>query len=392
MKSKEIHIFGATHIGLRLARKLASEFTVIVFDQYKTSPETPDGWTYTNINFSVLPNLHKSEIAYVATDEDKINIRISLAINSAHPSLKVITTLTQSKLGKKLATHIPNFSFINPAELAAIAFIETLVAPIPNNANQLPNVSITEEISTLKCSRVDPLVFRALLFFSFLAVSTTIYFHFAENLSWVDSWYFVVTLMTTVGFGDISLKNSSAISKLVGTFLMIASVTNTAVIFALITDSLLKQRLTIAFNRKKQKQSDHIIIIGIGSVGIKVATKLFELGEKVTIIESNINARFMPEILSLNCPIIIGDGKLEHTLRDANLKEAKALFCVTSNDLSNLEIGLSAKAINPNARVILRIYDQILSQSLNKQLDIHFALSTSSIAADELVKHLPKTE
>jgi voltage-gated potassium channel Kch len=73
-------------------------------------------------------------------------------------------------------------------------------------------------------------------------------------------------------------------------------------------------------------------------------------------------------------------------LRDAGLERAKAILSVTSDDLSNLEVGLKARMLHPGLRVVLRIFDQDLARSLNEQLDIHFAFSTSAITADVLAR------
>jgi Trk K+ transport system NAD-binding subunit len=64
--------------------------------------------------------------------------------------------------------------------------------------------------------------------------------------------------------------------------------------------------------------------------------------------------------------------------------KAKALLSVTSDDLTNLEIALNARALSPAMRVILRIYDPSLAASLRERLDIYFAFSMSTIAADAL--------
>jgi Trk K+ transport system NAD-binding subunit len=173
---------------------------------------------------------------------------------------------------------------------------------------------------------------------------------------------------------------------------MILSVTNTAIIFALITDSLLRRRMVLSFGRKRIKQSDHVLVIGMGSVGLKVVEELLERGERVTVIEDDANGRFMPTIYAHRVPTIIGDAKLERTLRDAGLPRAKALISVTSDDLTNLEIGLNARLLNPNARIVLRIYDPLLAQALDERLEIHFALSASSIAAEELAKLVERPE
>ncbi len=387
MTSSEIVIFGASHVGLRLARYLATRGEPVrLIDRAAESPEPPEGWAYTSAEFASLIQLRDARIAYVVSDEDKLNIRTALAIRSAYPRLPIVITLVQSRLGKKLARHLEHFFFVSPSELAADKFVDAVYAPaLPTEAAHKP-IAIAPEPEVPKSWNLDPLVLRAVIFFAVLALFTTTYFHYAEQLSWVDAWYFVVTLMTTVGFGDISLRSSSTPSKIIGTLLMILSVTNTAIIFALITDSLLRRRMVLSFGRKKIKQSNHVLVVGMGSVGLKVVEELLERGERVTVIESDVNGRFMPTIYALRVPTIIGDAKLERTLRDAGLHAAKALISVTNNDLTNLEIGLNAKLLSPDTRVVLRIYDYLLAQALDERLDIHFAFSASAIAAEKLAR------
>jgi Trk K+ transport system NAD-binding subunit len=387
MKPTQIIIYGATHVGLRLARRLAQHNqSALVLDRYAVAPEAPEGWEYAPADFNALPSLDHARLVYIVTDEDKLNIRLALAVRSIYPDLQIVITLVQSRLGKKLARHLNNFAFISPPELAAHKFVNAIDAPLLKVSATQQRVETAPEPELRKSWHIDPLVLRAVIFFAALALFTTVYFHFAEGLSWVDAWYFVVTLMTTVGFGDISLRTSSTVSKVIGTMLMIASVTNTAIIFALITDSLLRRRLVLSVGRRRVKQSGHVIVVGIGSVGMQVVEELLARGESVTVIEDDINGRFMPAIYELRLPTIIGDAKLERTLRDAGLPDAKALISVTSDDLTNLEIGLNAKLLSPNARVVLRIYDYLLAQSLDERLEIHFAFSASAIAAEELVK------
>lgn len=389
MPIPDVYIFGASHVGIRLARRLVKNgHPVVLFDECSRPAEQPAGWEFQSIDFAALPPLGETKMVYIVTDEDKLNIRTALAVRSALPSQQIVITLSQSRLGNKLALHLKNFSSVSPPELAAKTFVNALSLPAPSHAPMTPQTEELHEGSFRKHRNVDPLVLKALLFFAALAGFTTLYFHYQENLSWIDSWYFVVTLMTTVGFGDIGLRNSSSLSKIVGTLLMIASVTNTAIIFALISDSLLRRRLALSFGRKRSKQSGHVLVAGIGSVGLRVVQELIARGESVTVIERDMNGRFMPEIFDLRIPVVIGDAKLESTLRNAALPQAKALIVVTNDDLTNLEVGLSAKLLNPQARVVLRIYDHQLAQSLDERLDIHFAYSASAIAAEALASFL----
>ncbi len=61
-------------------------------------------------------------------------------------------------------------------------------------------------------------------------------------MSALDAVYFVITTITSVGFGDFSLREADALSKVVGILLMISGVGITAVFFALITNSLVARQ------------------------------------------------------------------------------------------------------------------------------------------------------
>ena len=383
----EIVIFGATHVGLKLANLLAKHSArVLLIDRSPSAPETPAGWEYACGDFTALKHLCPARPVYAVTDEDDLNIQIALAVRNQCPAAPIVITLVQSRLGKKLARQLEHFSFISPPELAAQKFVDAIYAPRPEASPQPPLPVVESEPEVTAPWRIDPLVLRAICLIGALAVLASIYFHFAERLSWIDSVYFVITLMATVGFGDISLRSSSTVSKLVGIALMIASVTNTAVIFALITDSLLRHRLALAFGRRRVKQSGHVLVVGIGSVGLKVVEELIKRGEPVVAIDAQANGRYLPAIYAKRVPTLIGDATFERTLRDGGLLAARALVSVTNHDLTNLEVGLNAKLLKPEARVVLRIYDPGLAQSLREHLDIHFALSMSTIAAEVLAQ------
>ena len=384
--SPEIVIFGATHIGIRLANRLASRFAVLVIDQFAGPPEAPSGWRYEQGDLTAPAHFQSATTVFAVTDEDKLNIRIALAIRHANRTVPIVITLVQSRLGRKLARHLERFSFISPPELAAQKIVEAIYAPKPKSSASAVHLPAEADIELGHRRRTDPLIVRALAVIGTMAVLATVYFHYAETLSWIDSLYFVVTMMATVGFGDISLRTSSNLSKVVGILIMIASVTNTAVIFALISDSLLRRRLALTFGRRRVKQAGHILVVGVGSVGLQVIEELVQRGERVVAVDRHADGKYLPAVHAMGIPAVIGDAKYERPLRDAGMVTAKAIVSVSSDDLTNLEIGLNARLLNPDCRVVLRIYDPVLAQSLDEHLDIHFAFSMSSIAAGALAQ------
>ncbi len=56
----------------------------------------------------------------------------------------------------------------------------------------------------------------------FVLIFGTIFYHIIEKLSWLDSWYFSVITLTTVGYGDITPKTD--MGKLFTTFYVLIGV------------------------------------------------------------------------------------------------------------------------------------------------------------------------
>lgn len=387
LPAPKIIIFGATHLGITLANILATQHPGIwVIDKATHPPELPKGWHYQPGDYVIPEHIDELAMVYAVTNEDQNNIRIALVTRNTFKTLPICISLVQYRLGEKLARHLDNFSFFCPSQIAARKFIEAISTPLPANSSLENLIETPKRVYEDRTSfRLEPIVYQTVLAFCFLALLASIYFHLSEHLSWIDSLYFVITLMTTVGFGDITLKNSSTFSKLMGIILMLASVLTTSAIVALMTDSLIKYRL-LSFGRWRIKESNHIIVVGIGSVGYRVVEELVKQGESVVVIEQEAHGRHMPAIYSTKVPVIIGDGRSGHILRNAGLMRAKAILSLTNDDLTNLEVGLSAKYYHPHLRVVLRIYDHLLAQSLDQRLDIHLAFSMSSVAASVLAK------
>ncbi len=95
--------------------------------------------------------------------------------------------------------------------------------------------------------------------------------------------------------------------------------------------------------------------------------------------------RFLDQARALGVRTFVGDASLPRVLLDAGVRRACGLFSLIDDDLKNLEIGLNARSLRRDLRLILRIFDPEIATQMRTRLDIHFAFSTSAIAADEFV-------
>jgi voltage-gated potassium channel len=123
---------------------------------------------------------------------------------------------------------------------------------------------------------------------------------------------------------------------------------------------------------------NHIVVCGLGNVGVRVVKHLTGLGETVVAIEHSAHARFIKEIESSDVPVLVADARDTSTLENAGARKAKAIVAVTDNDLANLEMVLTAREMNPKIRVIIRMFDQKLAKQVEKSLGLDGAYSSSA--------------
>lgn len=372
-------IIGATHTGIQLTKKLKGIATSVVLADTRECPDREVKSVYKQLDIIEDAAVLGGDCYFVTFDEDSANVRMCLSINRQHKDSQIYTMLAQESLGDKVAKCMPNFRYINPAKQAAKQFVRTAMSNLQHTAEtkfKWPKLKL----------KLDSLVKKAIAFILSVMLTSTLFFHFYDGLPWIDSFYFTVTMMATVGFGDYSLKDHSDLSKIVGSLIMMLAVTGTAIIFALVSDSIIRRRKELSMGKTSYKGHGHVLVVGGGSVGFNVIKLLLEQGEKPVILDKTLDGRYSQQIVDLGVPYLVGNAKDEQNLYRAGLGQCKALICVTQDDLTNLEVGLDARTGRPDLRVVLRIYDQNLSANLRDAAAIKHTLSMSNIAAEEFVE------
>jgi Trk K+ transport system NAD-binding subunit len=129
---------------------------------------------------------------------------------------------------------------------------------------------------------------------------------------------------------------------------------------------------------------DHVIICGLGRVGLRVATRLIESGYSVVAVERDWNAGMVPRALELNIPVVVGDAREPAILRQAGVTRARAVVAGINGDLLNIEIALAARDVRPRLPVVLRAFDEELDAGVEKVFGTDSTFSTSALAAPTL--------
>ena len=203
-----------------------------------------------------------------------------------------------------------------------------------------------------------------------------------QDLDLIDAIYFTVTIMTTTGFGDIHLRDAPPLLQLYGVALMLSGTAALAILFALITDALISARLARVLGANIPRGlHEHVIVCGLGNIGYRMVEQLHDLGVPVVAAELHETNRYLPAVRRLGVPVLVADIRLPETLEVLHVGRARSVVVVTSSDIVNLETALNIQALNPDIRVVQRLFDPDLAARVERAFGFHISRSPSALAA-----------
>ncbi|MFF4832609.1 NAD-binding protein [Streptomyces sp. NPDC001315] len=140
------------------------------------------------------------------------------------------------------------------------------------------------------------------------------------------------------------------------------------VLLAAVLEALGTFRSASALRKPPRGMGGHVVLLGLGKIGTRVLTRLRELNIPVVCVEAGPEARGLATARRLRVPVVLGDVTQEGVLEAAKIHRAHALLAVTSSDTTNLEAVLYARAVRPDLRVVLRLYDDDFATAVYRTL------------------------
>ncbi|MBS4728284.1 NAD-binding protein [Mycobacterium sp. SM1] len=298
--------------------------------------------------------------------------------------------------GRDLQVHAGDWTaMIGTADELAARGIEV---PRPTGT-RAPRSRLRRVLEAARILRDDmnPLFFPTMTAVLILLVGSTVLLRFTyerhPGMTWVDALYFSTETITTTGYGDYSFLHQPTWLRLYAAMMMFAGVTTTALLVAFVADLLLSRRFVRSAGRRRVHHlHNHIIVVGLSPLGIRVVTELTTAGYDVAVIERDENNRFLESAAELDVPVIFGDATLAATLEAARLDRARAVAVTTRDDMTSTEIGIVLREMLGPRRIaevsrfrdvpiVLRIFDRALGLAVAHRFGFENVRSTVELAA-----------
>jgi len=179
--------------------------------------------------------------------------------------------------------------------------------------------------------------------------------YFIMGLNIIDSIYYSVITMATVGYGDYI--PTTGIQKIFATTLALGGVALLAYVFNVILTNFQEKMSLYSKGAKKMKaikdMDDYYILCGYGRVGKIVLEELTQRNQNVIVIEKD-EEKYESIEEKNNVVSIHNDATEDELISKLAGDKCNSVIVSTGDDVSNLYIVLTIRETNPNAWIVTR--------------------------------------
>jgi len=150
----------------------------------------------------------------------------------------------------------------------------------------------------------------------------------------------------------------------------------TGILYAYITARVLSARLAFRRWQGRIPHENHIVVIGMGPLGRRVAGLLSTLGRSVVCIaEQDLDPEVLPHV-----PVLTSDPR--QGLHKANCGGAASVAVLTKDDIANLEMALMAARMNEDCNLVIRTDDAQFGRNVKSLAPHAEAMSVYTLSAE----------
>jgi len=316
----------------------------------------------------------------VISKDDHVSLRNALVVEGIRPGVRLVVTVFDHDVARKLERSVRNVRVMSMADIVvpclAAACLDDGLLSLHRTAAGLravraagarPEIVDLERPRPRRGARLLTALGAALrphelsakilvggtLGFALVLVLDALVTMLVLQESAIDAFYGATKTIATVGSNG-RVDDGPAWVKVFSASMMLLALAFTALLTAGVVNRLIDRRLVAIFGPRRMPRSDHVVVVGLGQVGLRLCMLLRELGVRVLAIEANGDADYVSRAKDCGIPVIIGRGGSGFVLRRLSLHRARALAAVTSDEIENIAIVVAAHGEREELATLLR--------------------------------------
>lgn len=315
----------------------------------------------------------------VVTRDDVLALRLTLLSAHLRPGLPVWVTMFDRTVARELQHDAPTVHVVSPSEIVAGDLAAQCEETLGGGRRRWAGIRLVDDALRLLVAAGTGL-FLTLVFE--VAISM-IALH--ENV--VDALYFSTRTVATVASSP-GADHAAAWFKVLSALNMVLALLLVAVFTAALVRRLSRRRLTTLIGPLAAPARDHVLLIGFGQIGFRLAQALRQRGVPVLGVERDADAPSVRLARKAGIPVAIGRGDDRETLRRLGIERCAAVAAVTSADLVNVAVGLAANDLRPGLPIVLRLGDGDVAAETDSLLHLGRIVDAHRLAAETLARAL----
>ena len=151
-----------------------------------------------------------------------------------------------------------------------------------------------------------------------------------------------------------------------------------------------ERRLTGLVGRNAVPRRDHVVVVGLGQVGMRLCLLLRACKIPLVAVESDEDGERVGIAKELGLPVVIGRAADPSLMRRLSLHRARAVAAVTADDLENISVAMTARGIHADIRTVLRVGDGNVANETRSLLALGIVRDVHRLAATLLAAQDPR--
>jgi Trk K+ transport system NAD-binding subunit len=324
---------------------------------------------------------HKVDTVVVISRDDHVSLRSALVVEGVRPGVPLVVTVFDRDVAQKLERAVRNVRVVSMADIVASSIAapcldETLLSLHRGEGDRLSAVRAGPDGPLIGPLKLRPPTLAARLRSNLgsllwphetsakILVGGLIGFHAVLLLDMLMSMavlheslgaaiYSATRTIVTVG-PNPHVDDAARWFQIFTAATMLTGLAFTALFTAGVVNRLISRRLVAICGRRRIPRREHVVVVGLGQVGLRLCLVLRELGAPVLAIESNPDADYVLRAKDYGIPVVIGPGGSRFVLKRVALPRARALAAVTSDEIENIAIVVGAHGCCEGLRTLLR--------------------------------------